>query len=393
MAAELAEVDRQRRDLIANVSHELRTPISALRATLENLVDGVVPADPELLRTMLAQTERLQRLVTAAARPEPARVRRLPLHPRALPGGGAARRRRPTRPPALARPRRSRSTSTPTTRGRRRPRTPPSGAGQPGRERRPVHARRRRGRALGAAPPARTVVFEVIDHGPGIPESDRDPRLRALLPRRRGPVVRRRWRRPRPGHRPVDRRPARRPHPRRAVHAARLPHGRRAAGDGGGGFLTASGGGGAGANGRRSAASCTANRGGDDDRSLPTEDELRERLTPLQFEVTQKAGTEPAFTGEYWDSHDPGTYHCIVCDEPLFNSDTKFDSGTGWPSFWRADRPGEGRAHRGPGPRHGPHRGPLRTLRRAPRPRVPRRPEPTGERYCMNSASLKLEKA
>ncbi|HEY4378362.1 MAG TPA: histidine kinase dimerization/phospho-acceptor domain-containing protein, partial [Acidimicrobiales bacterium] len=64
MAAELAQVDRQRRDLVANVSHELRTPISALRATLENLVDGVVPAEPALLSTMLAQVERLQRLVT-----------------------------------------------------------------------------------------------------------------------------------------------------------------------------------------------------------------------------------------------------------------------------------------------------------------------------------------
>jgi signal transduction histidine kinase len=64
MADELAEVDRQRRELVANVSHELRTPISALRATLENVVDGVVAPEPELLRTMLAQTERLQRLVT-----------------------------------------------------------------------------------------------------------------------------------------------------------------------------------------------------------------------------------------------------------------------------------------------------------------------------------------
>jgi signal transduction histidine kinase len=64
MADELAEVDRQRRDLVANVSHELRTPISALRATLENVVDGVVAPEPELLGTMLAQTERLQRLVT-----------------------------------------------------------------------------------------------------------------------------------------------------------------------------------------------------------------------------------------------------------------------------------------------------------------------------------------
>ncbi len=64
MAEELNEVDRQRRELVANVSHELRTPISALRATLENVVDGVVQPDPALLRTMLAQTERLQRLVT-----------------------------------------------------------------------------------------------------------------------------------------------------------------------------------------------------------------------------------------------------------------------------------------------------------------------------------------
>lgn len=64
MARELTEVDRQRRELVANVSHELRTPISALRATLENVVDGVVAPDPPLLRTMLAQTERLQRLVT-----------------------------------------------------------------------------------------------------------------------------------------------------------------------------------------------------------------------------------------------------------------------------------------------------------------------------------------
>ncbi len=68
MADELTEVDRQRRELVANVSHELRTPISALRATLENVVDGVVEPEPTLLRTMLAQTERLQRLVTQLLR-------------------------------------------------------------------------------------------------------------------------------------------------------------------------------------------------------------------------------------------------------------------------------------------------------------------------------------
>src|SRR5262245_61902366 len=69
------------------------------------------------------------------------------------------------------------------------------------------------------------------------------------------------------------------------------------------------------------------------------EAELRERLTPLQFDVTQKAGTEPAFTGQYWDNHEPGNYHCVVCGELLFRADTKFESGTGWPSFYEAIDP------------------------------------------------------
>ena len=64
--------------------------------------------------------------------------------------------------------------------------------------------------------------------------------------------------------------------------------------------------------------------------------DLKQRLTPLQYKVTQKAGTERAFTGEYWDTKDPGTYRCIVCDVPLFSSETKYDSGSGWPSFWEA---------------------------------------------------------
>jgi peptide-methionine (R)-S-oxide reductase len=63
------------------------------------------------------------------------------------------------------------------------------------------------------------------------------------------------------------------------------------------------------------------------------EKEWREILTPEQFRVTRKKGTEPAFTGEYWNSTDPGTYLCVCCDTPLFSSGTKFDSGCGWPSF------------------------------------------------------------
>ena len=61
--------------------------------------------------------------------------------------------------------------------------------------------------------------------------------------------------------------------------------------------------------------------------------ELKERLTKEQYHVTQEAGTERAFTGEYHDTKTEGTYHCVVCDDPLFDSQTKYDSGTGWPSF------------------------------------------------------------
>jgi peptide-methionine (R)-S-oxide reductase len=126
---------------------------------------------------------------------------------------------------------------------------------------------------------------------------------------------------------------------------------------------------------------------------LPTTDEAwRERLTPEQFEVTRRAGTERAFTGEYWDCHDDGTYVCVCCGAPLFSSETKFESGTGWPSFFQAldSDAVEERTDRSHGMTRteavcsncGAHLGHV----------FPDGPRPTGVRYCMNSASLKLEK-
>lgn len=125
----------------------------------------------------------------------------------------------------------------------------------------------------------------------------------------------------------------------------------------------------------------------------PTDEELRARLTSLQYEVTQRGGTERAFTGEYWDTKEPGVYHCVVCDEPLFSSETKYDSGSGWPSFWEALDPAkvlllEDRSH-----------GMVRVEARCARCDAhlghvfPDGPQPTGERYCMNSASLRHDPA
>ncbi len=123
-----------------------------------------------------------------------------------------------------------------------------------------------------------------------------------------------------------------------------------------------------------------------------TAEQLKARLTPEQYEVTQEGGTERAFTGVYWDCHDDGVYRCIVCDSPLFNSKAKYESGTGWPSFWEPVSPdavvtetdsshGMVRTEARCG-NCGAHLGHV----------FPDGPAPTGERYCMNSASLHLDR-
>lgn len=128
------------------------------------------------------------------------------------------------------------------------------------------------------------------------------------------------------------------------------------------------------------------------ERPIPSDDELRQRLTPEQYEVTQRGDTERAFSGAYCSTKDPGTYRCIVCDAELFRSDTKYDSGSGWPSFTEPAAADAVRLLRDMS--HGMIRSEVRCARcDAHLGHVfPDGPGPTGDRFCMNSASLHLER-
>ena len=128
------------------------------------------------------------------------------------------------------------------------------------------------------------------------------------------------------------------------------------------------------------------------DKIQKSEEEWARQLTPEQFRIARRQGTERAFTGQYWDEKSSGTYRCVCCGEPLFDSETKYESGTGWPSFYEPISPErvEVEEDRTLGMRRvdvhcakcGCHLGHV----------FDDGPRPTGLRYCINSASLVLDK-